>query len=370
MLRHVTVEKLAELSGYPAPAIHEMIAKGQLREGVEWKKTPNNIYMIDLLMWDKWCESGYDAEDDSSEAVIFIKDYLEDWFKQKEKVLKNSTLNNYRKIIYNRLIPQFGDKKLHELKRADVRDWCNTLNVSNKTISNLISPLRDALQDACDNELIDRNPLADWSYRKKEAPNNKENKDPFSKDEQEKIIEAIAVPENQNLIRFLFWTGLRTSEVIALQWSDIDETKQQARISKAKTQVSDEIEQPKTQAGNRVIKLLPPALAAIKQQKAFTFGHESGCVFIDHKTGESWCGDQPIRKKLWIPALKHANVRYRNPYQTRHTFASMMLSSGENISWLSQQLGHTDTRTTLKAYARWLPDANPQAGMKAVKHFT
>jgi integrase len=301
--------------------------------------------------------------------VILIKDYLDQWCKQKEQQLKSSTISNYWKIIDHRLIPQFGDKKLSELKRSDVRKWCATLDVSNKTISNLISPLRAALQDAFNDELITENPLANWTYRNRAAPKI-DNLDPFTKQEQADIIQAIHEPENQNLITFLLWTGLRTSEVVALNWADINEQQQTVHINKAKTQLSDEPEAPKTQTSHRTIKLLPPALAAIKQQKAFTFGHESGCVFLDHKTGEPWTGDQPIRKKLWIPALERANVRYRYPYQTRHTFASMMISSGENISWLSKYLGHSNVMTTLKIYARWLADGDPNAGMKAVEKFT
>jgi len=47
----------------------------------------------------------------------------------------------------------------------------------------------------------------------------------------------------------------------------------------------------------------------------------------------------------------------------------MMISSGENISWLSKYLGHSNVMTTLKIYARWLADGDPNAGMKAVEKF-
>ena len=53
-------------------------------------------------------------------------------------------------------------------------------------------------------------------------------------------------------------------------------------------------------------------------------------------------------------AKKKAKVRYRSPYQCRHTYASMMLSSGENILWVSQQMGHKDSSATLKKYARFI----------------
>jgi integrase len=62
--------------------------------------------------------------------------------------------------------------------------------------------------------------------------------------------------------------------------------------------------------------------------------------------------------------LKDAGVRYRNTYQTRHTYASMMLSQGENIMWVSKQLGHVDVEMVIKTYGRWIPDQSTKSGYK------
>src|SRR5262249_10919653 len=147
--------------------------------------------------------------------------------------------------------------------------------------------------------------------------------------------------QGYNLVQFAFWTGLRTSELCALDWTDIDWLRGMVRVSRALTQGSDEPEETKTAAGLRDVKLLQPALEAIKAQKAHTFlkGVE---VFQDPRNAERWKGDQAIRKTMWTPALKRAGVRYRNPYQTRHSFASMMLMAGENVMWVAKQMGHTD----------------------------
>nr|WP_246404134.1 tyrosine-type recombinase/integrase [Halomonas stenophila] len=47
--------------------------------------------------------------------------------------------------------------------------------------------------------------------------------------------------------------------------------------------------------------------------------------------------------------------RYRRPYQTRHTYASMMVSAGEPLAWVSRQMGHTSVVTTARIYANWIP---------------
>lgn len=77
----------------------------------------------------------------------------------------------------------------------------------------------------------------------------------------------------------------------------------------------------------------------------------------------------PIRKTLWAHALKRAEVRYRNPYQTRHTYASMMLSAGEHPMWVAQQMGHADWGMIRRIYGKWIPDADTQAGSRAVAMF-
>lgn len=66
---------------------------------------------------------------------------------------------------------------------------------------------------------------------------------------------------------------------------------------------------------------------------------------------------------MW--ALKRGGVRYRKPYQTRHTYASMMLSAGEHPMWVAKQMGHKDWTMIARVYGRWMPDADIAAGHRA-----
>ncbi|MNP31811.1 hypothetical protein D3C76_1249560 [compost metagenome] len=88
----------------------------------------------------------------------------------------------------------------------------------------------------------------------------------------------------------------------------------------------------KTAAGRRSVKLLRPAMEALKVQKAHTFLADAE-AFQNPRTLERWAGDGPIRKTMWVPAMKKSGVRHPRPYQTRHTYASMMLSAGELSFW-------------------------------------
>lgn len=298
-----------------------------------------------------------------------LDNYLRQWLKAKQPTLKSSTFAGYRKMIEGQLIPQFGHLLLEEFKRGHARDWAGGLTCSNKRIANLLSPLRAALDDAMHDDLIPANPLAGWHYRRQEAPREQDDIDPFTSEEQAAILEAL-IPKGRFLIQFAFWSGLRTSELVALEWSDIDWQKKRLRISRAITQASrGEAETTKTTAGTRTIDLLPRAVAALKAQKAISYLHPTGRVFLNPRTGEPWTGDQAIRKTLWAHALKRAGVRYRRPYQTRHTYASMMVSAGEPLAWISKQMGHTSVVTTARIYASWIPVTNSQAGMLADKRF-
>jgi len=93
-----------------------------------------------------------------------------------------------------------------------------------------------------------------------------------------------------------------------------------------------------------------------------------GPVFVSPHTGKKWQGDSYIRYE-WMKLIEHAGVKYRNPYQTRHTYARMMLSAGEHPMWLADQMGHSDWTMIAKVYGKWMPDANLTAGSKAVALF-
>jgi integrase len=79
---------------------------------------------------------------------------------------------------------------------------------------------------------------------------------------------------------------------------------------------------------------------------------------------KAYRNDKTIRR-FWAKACAAAGVKYRYPRQLRHTYASWMLMGGEDIVWLSRQMGHRDVSVTMQRYVKFIPGQHQNAGMKA-----
>jgi integrase len=76
------------------------------------------------------------------------------------------------------------------------------------------------------------------------------------------------------------------------------------------------------------IESLPDATEALNLIRSSQFC-DNHRVFIDPNTKQTYKYADGLRKYVWMSALKAAAVKYRCPYQCRHTFASMMLTVGK-----------------------------------------
>ncbi len=246
-----------------------------------------------------------------------------------------------------------------------IRKWIRNLNCTTKTVANILTPLRAVIEQTLIDQYIKENPLNSIivdKFLNKETKKSDYKPDPFSIDEINTILK-FSDGQVRHLFQFAFFTGLRVSELIELRWEDIDWTHRLINIKE--TIVAKEAKDPKTEAGVRDALLQPPTLAALEMQKQYIFVQQ-GRVFHNPQTNKAWETSQQIRRTAWMHILKKAGVRYHNTYQTRHTYASMMLSQGENIMWVSKQLGHVDVKMVIKTYGRWIPDNSTQSGSRPI----
>ncbi len=52
--------------------------------------------------------------------------------------------------------------------------------------------------------------------------------------------------------------------------------------------------------------------------------------------------------------MTRSGLRHRNAYQCRHTYASAMLTAGQNPWYVAQQLGHVDVQMVFRVYGKFI----------------
>lgn len=284
--------------------------------------------------------------------------------------LSASTLLGYAKAINHRLIPKWGQTSVADLSPVMLREWISGLGVTGKTVRNILTPLRAVLDDAVNDDLIKFNPLDRVALKrliKQTAKKSDYEVDPFDMDEVAQLLKSCRLDERP-MIQFWFESGLRPGEMIGLSWSSIDFAGKVAFIRDnvvtglVEGEITSVEKAPKTGAGVRLLELSERALEALEAQKPLTF-EGSGRVWMNPRTAGPWSSESQIRKTLWEPLCTRAAVRYRNPYQARHTFASTLLTAGCNPFWLADQMGHVDAEMVFKIYGKWIP-LNYQRGAK------
>lgn len=279
--------------------------------------------------------------------------------------LSPSTIGGYKKC--RNALSSLHIFPASELTPAALKTWIQSQKTTLKTIRNQLSFLRSALDEAVTDGVLQINPVslvtASRYQSDKSGTESSYVVDPLSPAEVIALLEAAGNKQWENLFRFAFQTGLRSSELCALRWCDIDFVGKTAHVQNAS--VVGVIKGTKTKAGTRKVELTEEALAALTSQKPFTFMKDE-IIFEDPKTNKPWSNADAIRKKAWVPTLRKAGIRYRNPYQTRHTFATSHISRGANLFWLATQMGHKGPEMLFRHYGRYLKEYDNSASINVL----
>jgi integrase len=278
--------------------------------------------------------------------TLTIKEMITEWFKRTQDQWEYSTKRGYISKINHHIEPNFGHIYVSEFKPSIFKDWGATSILSGKTKNEVRSIMRSAFQELYIDEVIDGNPID----RVKRFKHIKKEPEPFNTIEREKIL-AQMTGQVSNLYNFAFWTGLRTSELLALRKCDIDLERKVIFVRKAL--VHGREKGTKTKSGERTHELHEKALSTLKAQLKLNTGSQER-IFLNPKTNQPWRDDRAIYHNCWQPALKKSAVKFRTQYNTRHTYASTMLTENKPIAWVAKQLGHSDIGMTLSTYARWI----------------
>ncbi len=137
-------------------------------------------------------------------------------------------------------------------------------------------------------------------------------------------------------IRLLMLTGCRKSEILSLQWTDIDLEAGELRLRESKT-------------GPRAVPLSPPAAKVLAE--------------LPRVPGNPWVipGQKPDTHMTnlddpWRIVRERAGVENVRIHDCRHSFASRALALGESLPVIAKLLGHSQIRTTAR-YAHLARDS-------------
>lgn len=249
-------------------------------------------------------------------------------------------------------------KKLptHDLSRAtEIRDFAlKTFPI--ESCKRFIVRLNACCNWAVKSGLIDANPFSGMAAEIKPPKSQKsedEDIDPFSTHERDRIIEAIANSTFCNkhsgfkhayytpLVHFLFSTGSRPSEAVALQWKHVTDNLrfinfEQAVIWDGRKRA---LRQGLKTQERRKFPCNPSLQALLKSIKPEHCNPESlvfpgfhGAAFLDLAS---------FRKNVWKPVLEGLGIQYRKVYQTRHTFITLALENGLDAKDVARLVGNS-----------------------------
>ncbi|WQY61302.1 site-specific integrase [Helicobacter pylori] len=262
--------------------------------------------------------------------------------------LKQTSLNSLENV-FNSIFRVMSLKESDKLKKITKEKIAiyhkDTLKHYKKnTIHNLNANLKSFLEFCKTERFLEKSPY--FSITLKNAQEATAIM-PFNLEEIKTLIENAQSLRLKAFLTVAFLTGMRTGEQLALTWEDIDFDEKKIVINKSLNELGS-ITTPKNKPSVREVDLLEPVGKILKELKE---SEPEGKKFVFISMPKRTTMFQRAFRAL----LKALNLKDRKLYTTRHTFASLMLSQGEEPMWVSKTLGHKDLNTTYKTYSHYIP---------------
>lgn len=182
----------------------------------------------------------------------------------------------------------------------------------------------------------------------------------------------------------LAFTGMRSGELCALKWSDINFDTNEVRITKTLYNPDNnmrkyELTPPKTKGSIRTFDVDDSIIKILKAHKKvqlekklanrfkFPDYHDKNFVFC-HENGYPY-----IQKNIIIRMsrlLKMTSIQKKaTPHIFRHTHISMLAEAEIDINTIMKRVGHDDMKTTMKIYTHVTEKMKKNAAQKIKNHF-
>jgi len=291
-------------------------------------------------------------------------------------------------ISYNEVIKRAGDLlnvPIDQLKYSDFKHLYSELRydknykpASIELLNNILSP---ALELAVKDDIISKNP-AKGAY--KEVARGSEwrshHKNALSKDSQKAFLQYVhgspVYRRWENFFVFLFGTGVRIGEAIALRWEDISFVEKSIKISRSLYYAGGKYFEgpPKTEAGIRTIPMLPEVGDALKNEYEISkltrasnreyIPGEKGTVFLNSKGSMLYASTVNNAIRNIVNSYNRDNpektIDNFSVHQIRHSFCTRLCEQDVNLKVVQSVMGHSNFETTMNIYAE-VSDIKKQA---------
>ena len=239
------------------------------------------------------------------------------------------TLRRYQpeleKLVY------FLDKKLYEVSPYDLRLYLSLYKerrkISNRTLENMRKTISTFFGWLHDEGLIGQNP----ARAVKQIKYDKIVRKPFTPVEREKLKNACCLVRDLALTEFLYASGLRVSEVVSLERSNIDFVTREATVI--------------GKGGKERRFYLSEVCAEYLRQYLNSRTDNNAALFVSAKAPYKRLAKEGI--EFIVKSLgQKAGVPNVHPHRFRRTLATDLVRKGVPIQDVAQILGHSDLRTT------------------------
>jgi integrase len=194
----------------------------------------------------------------------------------------------------------------------------------------------------------------------------------LSVEELGRFLEAAREDRWYALWELLAATGMRPAEALGLKWTDIEGHR--IRIQRSLVRHSDgkwTLKDPKTARARRTVTIPETVEQTLQRHRKAQLEQrlQAGPEYHDHGFVFAVSNGSPLDWKVVVqrhfkPIVKRAGLLRIRPYDLRHTCATLLLASGENVKVVSERLGHASAALTLDVYSHVLPDMQQSAAEK------
>ena len=280
--------------------------------------------------------------------------FAQQWLEEKRVEWRQSQYETVKGILQYHLLPALGNQSVATLTKPDILAFRMRLCESDAVTGRALSPSRvnhimTALRLIV-NEAAERFDFESPWHNIKSLSVPRSQVQPFTMDEVKRMLAHVR-SDFRPYFTVCFFTGMRTGEIDGLIWDNVDFAARLIHIHQAL--VRGKIGPTKTDGSYRSIAMSQRVYDALREQWAFS-GKKSAFVFCA-RNGEP-LNHRNVTRRVWYPLLAHLGLEKRNPYQTRHTAATLWLAAGENPEWIARQLGHANTSMLFRVYSRYVPN--------------